>query len=193
MVLILLVVLAIKFGFNRSNDQSAGPTSPTGTVTTIDTTTTDPATTDTSPTTDPTTEPTAGPAGLVAISQPGELADNVAAMFETYFGGINAGDAARALSVVKPSKKMDPSNPSDVADFGRAIATTQDDDIRLGAVSDNGSTVSAELSFRSHQDPGYGPKGSTNETCTRWTMHYTLADGDGGLLIQSVDAHHQSC
>lgn len=191
MVLILLIAVGVKFGPGWAARAAQDPPAP---ATTYGRTTTPKSTTATAqPATQSTAQPTAGPAGLVTIEQPGALATEVAAMFETYFGAINADDPARALSVVQPSRKLDPSKPGDVADFSRAISTTRDEDIRLGAVSGGGSTVSAELSFHSRQDPGYGPKGSPNETCTAWTMHYLLVDGGAGLLIKSVEAQHRAC
>ncbi|GGR22836.1 hypothetical protein GCM10010168_45900 [Actinoplanes ianthinogenes] len=163
----------------------AGGSTPTTPATTT--------TTETTTTTVTTTAATAGPAGLVAIDQPGDLAARVAAMFETYFSGINANDPEQALTVVEPTDRMDPTDPADIAAFGKAIATTQDDDVQLGTVTDNGTTVTAELSFRSRQDAGYGPADDPDQTCTRWTMVYTLADSAGGLRIRDVDATHQAC
>jgi hypothetical protein len=158
-----------------------------------ETTSPSPGTTTADPPADPTTGATAGPAGLVAIDDPGPLAEEVAVMFETYFGGINDGDPDLALSVVEPSDRIDPDKPQSVARFARDISTTTDDEIRLGTVTDHGSTVTAELTFRSRQDPGFGPVGSPDQTCTRWTMEYTLANGAGGLLIRDVDAEHAGC
>jgi hypothetical protein len=191
MVLILLGAVAVKFRGDRPVEATPGTGTPTGNpvTTTYDGTTP-------SPTPDGGTGvagPTAGPAGLVAIDHPAARAEEVAIMFETYFGGINARDPARALSVVAPTEHLDPSKPEDVAAFGRAIATTQDDDIRLGTVSDRGSTMTARLTFHSHQDPGYGPKDDPDQTCTAWTMLYTLTDDAGGVRIRSVKASHRSC
>ena len=192
---LLLVVLGGVFIATRSGDAEENANPPVSTMTARTATTTrtaDPAPEPTTP--EPTTpEPTTGPAGLVTIEQPGALAQRVAAMFETYFGGVNDGDPERALSVVEPRKNLNPSNPEHVAKFRSDISTTQDDEIRLGAVADRGATVSAELSFRSQQDPGYGPKGRPDETCTVWTMVYTLADGASGLRIRAVDAADEAC
>ncbi|WP_203759301.1 hypothetical protein [Actinoplanes octamycinicus] len=166
--------------------------SPGATGTTYDTpATSDPATEST--TAETTTAATAGPAGLVAIDQPGDLADRVATMFETYFAGINAKDPDAALSVVEPKGRMNPADPAVVAKFGADIRTTRDDEIELGAVTDNGGTVTAELSFRSRQAAGYGPADDPDQTCTRWTMVYTLADSGAGLRIRDVDAQHEAC
>jgi hypothetical protein len=44
----------------------------------------------------------------------------------------------------------------------------------------------AEVKFRSHQAPGYGPSGAPDETCTDWDITYGLTQPAGRYLIGSV-------
>ncbi|RIV38423.1 hypothetical protein [Micromonospora radicis] len=111
-----------------------------------------------------------------ALSDP--RAADVAAMFDSYFGGINNGDHRQAAALFDPAGKvLDPRNEEAVERFGLALATTRDSDIVLRAVrdADRRGALWAEVTFRSEQAPGYGPKGREEEICTRWRIRYELS------------------
>jgi hypothetical protein len=130
--------------------------------------------------------PTApGQIGLVSIESADPRATYLAALFDTYFTGINAHDASVATRVFAPGGVVDPAAPGQVADFGADIATTRDSNIRLLAVADDphAGEVIATLSFTSTQDPGFGPPERPDETCTDWRLDFRLTSWEGDLLI----------
>jgi hypothetical protein len=143
------------------------------------------------PTADPTTDapeptdtatdgPTTAPAsiGLVAID-PGltdDRAADIAAMFDIYFRGINDKDYDSVGSVLDPAGSIDPGDPTQMADLAKGTRSTQDSAITLISLSDvaNG-LLAAQVTFRSSQKRGDGPRGRTGETCTRWDIVYTIS------------------
>ncbi|MDR7278132.1 zinc finger Ran-binding domain-containing protein [Catenuloplanes atrovinosus] len=112
-------------------------------------------------------------AGLVSIA-PEAAADHraaeIAALFDTYFTGINAHDPTVATRVFAPGGVVDPGDATQVAAFNADTATTQDSDVWLLAVDGDVATVS----FTSSQAPGYGPPERPAETCTDWRLDFLL-------------------
>jgi hypothetical protein len=126
----------------------------------------------------PAGEPSPTAAGLVRIGPgvTGDRAAGVAAMFATYYGGINAKDYDQVGSVLDPAGSIDPADDGDMADLARGTRTTRDSDIVLNRLLDlGGAQIRAEVTFRSNQRSGDGPRGRTGETCTRWDIAYTLS------------------
>lgn len=119
-------------------------------------------------------------------------AAGVAAAFNTYFTSINSGDYRTAAALFDPAGKvLDPGNAKAVEAFGKSLSTTQDSDVVLRAVTDAAApaAVAAEVTFRSNQQPGYGPKGREDETCTLWSIRYELSsDAGGGYRILRAKA-----
>jgi hypothetical protein len=131
---------------------------PTGTAT--------PTSTTVSPTEAP---PTVGMVDISAVRGDGRATD-VAAMFDRYFSAINARDYDTALAVYDPAGSIDPGDPAQRKHFVDGVATTTESEARLLSLGDG----TARVSFVSHQQAGYGPKGHENETCTRWDVTYAL-------------------
>jgi hypothetical protein len=161
------------------------------------------------PTTDPTTtvrppepipSPTPTAAGLVRDDTGSDdpRTSDVAATFTTYFSGINNKNYSQALSVFDPGGVINPNDAAQAAAFGKAVSTSTDDDIVLRGLAPDSTgrgTLRAQVTFRSRQEPGYGPKGSENETCTRWEVTYVLTGGEGSgyRILDSPAAAHASC
>jgi hypothetical protein len=82
-----------------------------------------------------------------------------------------------------------------MAVFAEGTASTQDSDITLRSIEGtDGGPVRALVSFRSRQDPGDGPKGRSQETCTQWEIRYELShDTTAGYRIVRGKASHRSC
>jgi hypothetical protein len=100
-------------------------------------------------------------------------------VFDTYFRAVNNRDTATATSVYAPGGVLDPGNATQVARFARAVSTTVDSDVvvhQIGTDPANPAAVLANVTFVSRQDPGYGPKGRVDETCSVWDVTYTLTD-----------------
>lgn len=172
------------------------PPEPTVVVTTTDPAVTTATTTPATPPTEPATEepdPVASQVGIVQISSPVPDAERVATMFDAYFTAINAKDYEAVLALYDPNGVLDTTDGSKAQQFVDDISTTQDDQVVLGDVSSNGGTVSADLTFRSRQAAGKGPRASPNQTCTIWSLRYTITDDAGDLLIKKSTGGYQPC
>jgi hypothetical protein len=145
--------------------------------------------------------PTPGPTavGLVDLSAVPDdpRAPAVATMLNTYFAGINARSYDDALSVFDPAGSVDPRSSRQRQAFIDGVTTSQDSDIHLLGLGDAAppAALTAHVSFRSGQQPGYGPKGDRQQTCTDWDLRYALSQaGDGRyLLLRTVSAAHSAC
>jgi hypothetical protein len=105
-----------------------------------------------------------------------DRAAEVATMFDTYFAGINAKDYDQVGSVLDPAGSIDPTDAGAMAELADGTRTTRDTGIALNRLLDlGGDRVRAEVTFRSTQKAGDGPRGRTGETCTRWDIAYTLS------------------
>jgi hypothetical protein len=100
---------------------------------------------------------------------------------DLYFAAVNGGDFATALAQL--------TTPSALEDFQANVASTVDEDIVYRAIEPSGDGLIAWVTFTSHQDPGKGPAGSPQETCTRWSLSYWMAKANGLWLIDATRPH----
>lgn len=101
-------------------------------------------------------------------------AAGIAAAFNTYFDGINAGDYATAYDVLSPRLRAGSTEPS----FAEGDATSYDfAQAVLAAHAVDPTTVRVALAFTSLQTADKGPDG---DTCDDWTLVYTMIQGSGG-------------
>jgi hypothetical protein len=144
-------------------------------------------------------EPTSpGPTaqGLVTVdpSVTGDRVEGVAAMFDSYFGGINAHDMSRVAAVLDPAGSVNPNSAKAMKNFAAGTATTRDDLIILQSLTGTGTQSRARITFRSRQASGQGPKSNPAETCTEWTIDYIVTvDAGGRYRIAGGKAAHQPC
>lgn len=126
-----------------------------------------------------------------------DRAPDVATMFDTYFSNINSHNYDAAVQVYDPSGVVNPGNPRSRQSFATAMSSTADSDVQLESLGsgDGGAVaVTARVAFRSTQAAGMGPKGSENETCTRWQVTYSLSEpGTHQYRIVRGSGTHQSC
>jgi len=101
-----------------------------------------------------------------------------------YLLAINTGDYNLARSVV--TSGFTRRNLGSESSWAKAYATTYDDDFGLVDVSLDGNTADVWLTFRSQQDPGYGPKGATDATCLRWEIIYRLVLTGGDWRLDAA-------
>jgi hypothetical protein len=81
-----------------------------------------------------------------------------------------------------------------VAAFADDISTTQDSDVVLLWIGDDGSgAAQAQVTFTSRQDPGFGPRARPSETCTLWDITYLLTQTAGAHRIHSGSATGSPC
>lgn len=150
-----------------------------------------------SPSPSPSSGTTRPPAsvGLVDVSRvSGDArAAAVARALDDYLAGVNQRDWRRAASAWSPDV-VDPADRGDVAQFARDHRSSRHSAVALRSVSTpsgSASTVRAEATFRSTQDARDGPSG---QTCTDWTVHYTLSPAPGGRYqIRADDRSSRPC
>ena len=144
--------------------------------------------------------PSAQPTNVGVVGISGDVSGDsatpaVAAIFNTYFTGINGRNYQQAASVFDPSGIIDPDNSTQVQQFTQGVSTTKDSSIMLVDIepSDGSTAQTAELQFTSNQQAGYGPKEDPSETCTDWDVTYGLAqDSSDNYLIHSVSNSRDS-
>lgn len=115
----------------------------------------------------------------------GNLDSDVAvAAVVRYLLVVNTGDWDAARAAVTPAFAK--RNLLGEKAWVKAYATTYDDDFGLVDAGVDGTKADVRLSFRSQQDPGYGPTGATNATCLRWELVYHLQYRGEGWQIDSA-------
>jgi hypothetical protein len=120
-------------------------------------------------------------------------ADEVVAMLDVYFNGINAKDYPAVGTVLDPDGTTDPDDEDDMDELADGTRSTRDSDIMLTSIDDlDHGLLSAEVTFRSRQKAGDGPRGRPAETCTRWDIVYTLSH-HSAYRIRKSDAKSQPC
>lgn len=177
-------------------------TTDTPTDTPTDTATPTPTTPDTpTPTPTPTPPPPPPPTSVVGTVQidPALVADpravQVATLFDSYFSAVSAKNFDAALALYDPHGDVNTNDSQQRAAFKKSEATSSDDQGMLKALSPAGPgpVTTAQISFRSQQAAGYGPAGDTNQTCSIWTLTYTLTYSDNKYLIKSASGSHTGC
>lgn len=121
-------------------------------------------------------------------------AEDVAAMLDTYFTGINERDYAAVAGVLDPAGELDPGVPAQLAAFARGTSTTRNSDIVLRRLAAGAAgRLRAEVTFRSRQEAGHGPPERLAETCTRWRIVYVLSASGGTYRMLRGDGAHRPC
>jgi hypothetical protein len=124
----------------------------------------------------------------VGIVQFDQVQDNseamsVAQMFNNYFSGINDKDYQRSVNVFAPSSPIvNPNSPTSEPAFANADQTSHDTDVAITNLdpADGSTVMSAEVTFQSTQQAGYGPLDARYETCTLWDITYVLTTSPSG-------------
>jgi hypothetical protein len=134
-----------------------------------------------------TTTVTTLPGGLTAVDTSAvasqSSADAIALTFETYFGGIDSQNWDLAYSAYSPQYQSNNSESS----FESTHTTTSDTEAAITSIGPGplGSTQ-VDVSFQSMQAPADGPV--EGETCTNWTLTYTLVPGISGSLSYLINS-----
>ncbi|MEU4623055.1 hypothetical protein AB0G04_24165 [Actinoplanes sp. NPDC023801] len=121
-------------------------------------------------------------------------AADVAAMFDTYFTGINERDYRAVARVLDPAGELDPGVPGQLKAFAEGTSTSRDSDVVLRRLTSAASgRLRAEVSFLSRQKAGHGPPERPGETCTRWDVVYVLTADGGAYRMLRGDGTNQPC
>ncbi|MEY9934648.1 hypothetical protein ABH926_009316 [Catenulispora sp. GP43] len=189
-----------------SQDDNGVPTNAGGSAST-DPNGGDTATTDTGGDTDtPSPTPTPPPSppattavGLVQID-PSLVGDprsvQVATLFDSYFSDITTKNFDAVFALYDPSGDLNTNDQQQRDSFEQADKTSTDDNATLTALSPAGpgAATTADVTFRSQQAAGYGPGNDPNQTCTMWSLTYTLTyTSDDKYLIKSATGTPSAC
>jgi len=113
-------------------------------------------------------------------------AREVATMFAHFYGAINQRDYDRAIRGYDPnSLVVNVDSAKSRKGWTRDMSTTQESGIALTGLSDDGTYTLATVSFRSNQDPGYGPASNPDDTCDDWTITYQLTHTKGYRIFKA--------
>lgn len=118
---------------------------------------------------------------------PEEVRLAVTAAIETYYQGITEGDYQSAWNTMTPDRQARQGS------FEKWRAGNQSSlifDLTFLSVDPaGGGTWVARATFRSEQDPGFGPTERPSETCTLWDLDHTVIESAGEWLIEASAAH----
>jgi hypothetical protein len=98
-----------------------------------------------------------------------------------YFQAINGGDFPTALAQL--------TRPGSLESFSADVASSYDKPVHYQTIRTEGSALIVWVTFTSHQDPGKGPVDRPQETCTNWSLDYTMAPKNGLWLIDATRPH----
>ncbi|WP_055527649.1 hypothetical protein [Streptomyces graminilatus] len=140
----------------------------------------------------------AAPGATVDYSQVADhpRARGVATMFAHFYGAINKRDYPKAMRRYDPgSSVVNVNSAKSRASWTRDMSTTQESGIVLTGLSNDGTYTLATVSFRSTQDPGYGPYSNPDDTCDDWTITYQLTNTKGYRIFKAPreGVSHTSC
>ena len=124
-----------------------------------------------------------GPNGkpLPASDIPTTEARQALTTLDVYFRSINNGDFPTAVAQLP--------HPGSVAEFAKGVTSSHHSDFEIASVSSRSGSPVVWLAFTSEQDPGQGPAGREQETCTIWSLDFSFAQRNGLWLIESTRAH----
>jgi eukaryotic-like serine/threonine-protein kinase len=145
----------------------------------------------------PTPSPTTS-VGQVTIAGPlisNPQAADIAALFNTYFSGIDEQNYQQALSVFANNAPLNPTSASTLNSLSQADSTSTDSDVVLTSLypSDGSTVTKAHITFQSNQSPGYGPATAPDQTCTNWSLTYTLSYSSGNYQLFKDKGAYAGC
>jgi S1-C subfamily serine protease len=137
----------------------------------------------------------AGPALVdgVGLQQPktpactAPVATGVRRTLEAYFDAINSGDYHAAMRQLSGAYRAQ--NFSKPRLWYAAFATSHDDRLKIESVSGPAARPRVWATFRSQQDPGYGPAGARSATCLLWSVDYGMLQRGERWIIDSASGH----
>lgn len=131
--------------------------------------------------------PTAVPIALAPALNDNPHADEVVALFRSYFDAINNRDYELWVSTLSESRGRNETE----AKFHNDYSTTVDDQVHIVDISEDGDGLLVRVSFRSRQDPSKAPS-EAPLPCLLWQFNYPLGREGGDLKISQVPAANRS-
>lgn len=124
-----------------------------------------------------------GPSGPFGPTGPVER--GVRHTLGSYLGAINRGDFDGAMIWLGAELRAD----SSAEQWHRDYATTYDDQLEIQSISGSWSRPEVWATFRSRQNPGYGPETARDATCLVWSIDYELQQQGGRWVIVEASGH----
>ncbi|PRY11830.1 S1C family serine protease [Kineococcus rhizosphaerae] len=118
---------------------------------------------------------------VAADALPTDPVQQALATLGVYFRAVNVGDFPTAVAQTVKDETAE--------EFADQVASSQDSGFEVGSAQQVGDRVVVWLTFTSEQDPGQGPAGRPDETCTSWSLDYTLVQHHGLWLVEASRAH----
>lgn len=116
----------------------------------------------------------------------GRAAAEISVALGVYFNAINSGQYRLAWQQYSEQRRSKISVEA-LAD-GTKSSRTSGHKIVAAATNPDGSTL-VSVTFISNQDPGEGPKGREQETCTEWSNDYRMVFEEGRWVMDLVTGH----
>lgn len=125
--------------------------------------------------------------GVGTATKPtGAAAAEIAVALGIYFEAINSGQYGLAWQQYSSQRRR--KIPIKVLASGRETSQTSDHELQAIATQPDGSVI-VHFTFVSTQDPGDGPKGREDETCTEWSNDYRMVFEEGRWVMDQVTGH----
>ncbi|MEJ7744851.1 MAG: S1C family serine protease [Nocardioidaceae bacterium] len=116
-------------------------------------------------------------------SEPDPVLTGVGKTLRNHFDAINARDYRLDMRQFSAEIRADNTPEQWYDDY----ATTYDDQLRIHRVTGPPTNPLVSATFRSRQDPGYGPTGAEDATCLIWSIEYDMTRQGDRWVISGVD------
>lgn len=103
-------------------------------------------------------------------TDPDPVLAGVRKTLQDHLDAVNARDYAKDMRQFSAEIRADSTPEQWQADY----ETTYDDQLQIGSVTGPASSPRVSATFRSQQDPGYGPEGAEDATCLIWSIAYEM-------------------
>ena len=106
-----------------------------------------------------------------------------------YVNAINNGDYARAAGQFAGNLEA--------KDLATGAGSSSIDNASVKSITYHAHRPTVWMRFTSHQPPGQGPAGASEQTCTKWSLDYRMKRSNGLWLIDEASPHeppgHRAC
>jgi hypothetical protein len=183
--LALLVVLVLMGGFaylvarekSKSSTATQGPTRDTATISAAPSSAGPSSAAPVHPTGEATSATVVGLVRIDTSLADDPAAQGIARVLDRYFRGINQRNLTSAYGTLSPAYQA----KFPFSEWSRGLGSSKDERIVVLSLTNDGAVRTAAVTFRSRQASGQGPQARPAETCTDWSLDFTLVAGSGDL------------